>query len=670
MLLQKVSERPSLLDTISNTIDLDEAPQPSVVKSTLKRHQKQALYFMICREQGWGNHHKIPDIWEQMDNDSGRIYVNTITSMHGANMPRQIYGGIIADPMGLGKTLTMIALVASDLDSQTPMPVDDDLDQTVLPSIPATLVIVPPPLISAWEEQLSDHLTPGALSYSRYHGNEKSATRQTFHTDRLVLTTYHTVSAEWKQSAGSSDSTLFSVCWRRVVLDEAHFIRNGNSRMAQAICALHSQARWAVTGTPVQNRLGDLASLLKFIRAHPYTEPKQFDSDISQLWKSGKDEEAVKRLKRLASCMLLRRAKTTIELPPRTDLECPVHFDGEEKEAYSRLHQQAIVKIDEVLQSTHEASKSNTFVNVLQQIEALRLFCSLGLRYHTRHQPNDLSNNQDANWNQVAQSVFNTQRQMGSVACLQCSSNLDLTESLFDDSTQSRQEARFFKCLKFLCVECTRKNTSTVRCGHRPSCPVAPVSTDINAFEETDDLDLRGTGSSLQFPSKVKALVSDLQSLPPDTKCIVFSTWRLTLDVVEAALDQAGFPSLRFDGKLAQKDRQSVVNRFRNDKTVRVMLLTLSCGAVGLTLTVASRAYLLEPHWNPTLEEQALARIHRLGQTKEVTTVRLYVRDSFEESVREVQKSKQALANVLLSSHGDGQADTSLSVLEKLRSLL
>lgn len=65
--------------------------------------------------------------------------------MHGANMPRQIYGGIIADPMGLGKTLTMIALVASDLDSQTPMPVDDDLDQTVLPSIPATLVIVPPP---------------------------------------------------------------------------------------------------------------------------------------------------------------------------------------------------------------------------------------------------------------------------------------------------------------------------------------------------------------------------------------------------------------------------------------------------------------------------------------------------------------------------------------------
>ncbi|KAK6221399.1 hypothetical protein LQW54_001500 [Pestalotiopsis sp. IQ-011] len=73
LLLQKISERPSLLDTISNTIDLEEAPQPSVVKSKLKRHQKQALYFMICREQGWGNHHKIPDIWEQIDNDYGRM---------------------------------------------------------------------------------------------------------------------------------------------------------------------------------------------------------------------------------------------------------------------------------------------------------------------------------------------------------------------------------------------------------------------------------------------------------------------------------------------------------------------------------------------------------------------------------------------------------------------
>jgi SWI/SNF-related matrix-associated actin-dependent regulator of chromatin subfamily A3 len=101
----------------------------------------------------------------------------------------------------------------------------------------------------------------------------------------------------------------------------------------------------------------------------------------------------------------------------------------------------------------------------------------------------------------------------------------------------------------------------------------------------------------------------------------VFSTWRLSLDIVKTALDEASIPSIRFDGKVPQKDRQAVVERFRNDPSIRVMLLTISCGAVGygsintspictfqlastdihifdsLTLTAASRAYLMEPHW-------------------------------------------------------------------------
>ena len=62
---------------------------------------------------------------------------------------------------------------------------------------------------------------------------------------------------------------------------------------------------------------------------------------------------------------------------------------------------------------------------------------------------------------------------------------------------------------------------------------------------------------------------------------IVFSTWRLTLDLVEAGLNQSSIPSVRFDGKVAQKDRQDIVERFRHDPSVRVMLLTLSCGAAG-----------------------------------------------------------------------------------------
>jgi len=107
---------------------------------------------------------------------------------------------------------------------------------------------------------------------------------------------------------------------------------------------------------------------------------------------------------------------------------------------------------------------------------------------------------------------------------------------------------------------------------------------------------------SAGLPTKVAMLLDDLRKLSADVKwyadfiqrpgqidipretnrvSVVFSTWRMTLDIVEAGLKQALIPCLRFDGKVPQKDRQGVVERFRNDPSVRILLLTLSCGAVG-----------------------------------------------------------------------------------------
>ncbi|KAH0532809.1 hypothetical protein TsFJ059_001448 [Trichoderma semiorbis] len=169
------------------------------------------------------------------------------------------------------------------------------------------------------------------------------------------------------------------------------------------------------------------------------------------------------------------------------------------------------------------------------------------------------------------------------------------------------------------------------------------------------------------LPTKISMLISDLQKQPHDVKCVVFSSWRTTLEITEVGLKHACIPCLRFDGKVAQKDRHAVIERFREDPTIRVLLVTLSCGAVGLTLTEASRAYLMEPHWNPTLEDQALARIHRIGQTKEVNTIRFIVRDSFEERVVELQKSKTDLAEVIHRQNESNQPDGAQRPLEWLK---
>ncbi|KAK7413800.1 hypothetical protein QQX98_007293 [Neonectria punicea] len=486
--------------------------------------------------------------------------------------------------MGLGKTLTMIALAAADLNG------DDanmglDTGKGNKRYIPATLVVVPPPLLGTWEEQLSEHVIDRGLECRRHHGKARLTNIDELNGVNIVLTTYHTVSSEWNVGSDAAKSILFSSLWKRIILDEAHFIRNGNSRMANAICALDGVARWAVTGTPIQNRLSDLATLFRFIRAHPYTDPKCFDADISRLWKLGEDEEAVKRLKRLSACLLLRRAKATISLPPRRDMQCPVDFSREERAFYDEIRQKAIVSIDDALQRESGQARAGVYVNVLQQIESLRLICNLGLRYHAK-QANAAQTFQGINeWTSIAQQTFNVQREMGPVVCFQCSSALDLTESFLDNSSASQQKPQFSRCLKFICGDCSQKSANYKRsltCGHKPSCPIATVSTSNSILESSPYLlDPQAATSSICLPSKIEALVTDIKALPPGTKCIVFSTWRLTLDVVEEGLKQASVQSIRFDGKVPQKERQNVVDKFKTDPSIRIMLLTLSCGAVG-----------------------------------------------------------------------------------------
>ncbi|KAK8081356.1 SNF2 family N-terminal domain-containing protein [Apiospora saccharicola] len=678
--LSEVDQRPDLLSAISSNADLLETPQPAGITSTLKRHQKQALTFMLRRERGWGFNHsqRTADIWQIVDSTQTRQYLNVISGAFRLDEPEEFTGGIVADPMGLGKTLTMISLVATDLERGDCFQGSSGGSTDEKLQIPATLIIVPPPLLGTWEHELTTHVACGAMRGVRHHGKDRIKAVSELEGVHVVLTTYHTVSAESKTDDARLHSILFSVRWKRIILDEAHFIRNVKSRMAKGVCALEAKARWAVTGTPIQNRLSDFAALLQFIRVHPFDDTRRFDVDIANLWKTGEETQAIERLKLLSQFLLLRRPKDTIDLPARHDLNCPVEFTRDERTVYEKMRMQTITKMDEALNDDSGSYKPGSYMNVLQQIESLRLFCNLGLQFQSRHTQRGTSSPMSEtitpdNWSLRAQKTFQAQREIQTMVCRQCDSALEIAETLLDEDTP--QMAHFASCLRFACANCTNKlnrHNRSFQCGHQPSCPSHLVSLSGAALDDAPSLgDFSIDEASAGLSSKVQTLISDLKMRPTDEKCIVFSTWRLTLDMVQKGLDEAGISSVRFDGKVPQKDRQPIVERFKTDPTLRVMLLTLSCGAVGLTLTVANRAYLMEPHWNPTLEDQALARVHRLGQTKEVTTIRFYIRDSFEEKVMELQESKRSLAGVLLSPHDGGQSDDSnQSELQKLRALL
>ena len=306
--------------------------------------------------------------------------------------------------------------------------------------------------------------------------------------------------------------------------------------MAKGICALDAMCRWAVTGTPIQNRLRDFSALLKFLRVHPYSDRKMFESDIANLWKVGEVDEAVKRLKRLSHCILLRRPQNTVKLPSRRDLRCTVKFTPPERQLYDSIRNQVIRGIDEAnaeaAANSHSASNSAYYFNVLQQIEAMRMVCNLGLHYHSRSDVQKAFQSLPAmlwqDWSAQAQQVFDLHRNMDSLQCQFCELPLDSVERL-----QALDQPLFSRCFRFTCADCAQlagDHTRRCGCGSAFGCDIAPVSITVTAMEDgawsqgqsNDPIVLQNPFlATATLPTKIGTLVTQIRALPLGVKWYV-----------------------------------------------------------------------------------------------------------------------------------------------------
>jgi SWI/SNF-related matrix-associated actin-dependent regulator of chromatin subfamily A3 len=605
------------------------APQPRAIASTLHTHQRQALTFMIERENGWNLSGTQNDIWKSYIDAFGDMrYKNTVSGLTQAQPPENFQGGIIADEMGLGKTCTMLALIAAN-------PFQPGLYPCSSASVKGTLIVVPFPLLFVWEKQIQEHFRCDQVRHAIFYGRDRQQNANLQDYD-IVVTTYTTVALEWKNHKAplsqTSSSLLFSIFWHRIILDEAHVIRSKETICAKSIYALQAERRWCITGTPIQNRLIDIFSLLRFLRVRPYDDLQTFQEQILRPWKSKMDEAALKRLQSIMKAIAIRRTKSIISLPDRIEHTEEICFTDEERSIYATARMGVIEVLDNAM-CIDQSTSGSVYLNALQRINDLRYICNHGVSPPRRRENTNSMNSFDPVSCALIDERLETWAECMDTLCIHCGAELLEYE---EDNNQ------------LLVVPESGLNHLPSRtcksCPQRDRLSLSPSASNLASGFSTPPR----RRILMQPSSKIKALVGHIQQLPLDDKCVVFSYWTSSLDAVEEVLKQAQIRFCRYDGQLSRSKRSQVLKEFTNDASLRVFLVSITCGGQGLDLTAANQAYLLEPQWNPMLEEQAMARVHRIGQKKVVRLVRLLMKDTFEENIVRLQGRKRTLADLIV----------------------
>ena len=442
------------------------------------------------------------------------------------------FGGCLADDMGLGKTIQVLAL----LESRREVRRNDEQN-----SPPPALVVVPRSLVFHWQEEAA-RFAP-KLSILDHTGVTRLKPGEHFDNYDVVLTTYGTL----RSDAVHFKNQRFDYC----ILDEAQAIKNSTTLSAKAVRLLNADHRLAMSGTPVENHLGELWSLFEFLN------PGMLGS-ASIFANAGKnpDERTRTVLAKALRPFILRRTKGQVatELPEKTEQTIYCDLEGNDKKLYNELRDYYRARL------LKRAAGDGSGQFKIQVLEAL-----LRLRQAACH----------------------------------------------------------------------------------------PGLIDKKKVDEPS--------------AKVDTLLAQLdQVLEENHKVLVFSQFTSLLAIVRRRLDRQKIPYVYLDGRT--HDRQARVAQFQNDANVKLFLISLKAGGLGLNLHAAEYVYLLDPWWNPAVEAQAIDRAHRIGQTRQVFAYRLIARDTVEEKVVELQKSKRDLADAIITADNSVMRSLTRDDLELLLS--
>jgi SWI/SNF-related matrix-associated actin-dependent regulator of chromatin subfamily A3 len=422
------------------------------LKTPLLEHQKQALDFMMQRESG-----PIPpeyQLWLPEEIEGLPCYRHAVTQAISRVPHIETGGGILADEMGMGKTLSILALILRTLESahKWASDLDDDVNafhqaitKTKVNRSRATLIMASSDLmINEWFQEIDRHFhdrVSGWLKTIKYHGQDRETEIDKLRDADLIITTYHTLASDF---AGKKNP-LSEVDWYRIVLDEAHIIRRQATGLNRTISQIRAKSRWCLTGTPVQNRLEDIGALFAFLRVNPFHSLSMFRKYITIPFDEGgkRRDLAIRRFTRLMDSLCLRRTKDLLHLPDQRDTVRWIQLSSPERLQYEQTKKMMTRAIRNQVGMLEHKGALGMFQMQLQ----LRIICNHG----TFQQP--------FSWNRRKMHLLDEQEDMesalgseGEVTCSSCRQ----TMAAFGSGITFRHYTGV--CKHVLCLECIEES--------------------------------------------------------------------------------------------------------------------------------------------------------------------------------------------------------------------
>ena len=513
-------------------------------------------------------------------------------------------GGLLGDEMGMGKTIQAVSLIMSDYPAKQP-----------------TLVVVPPVALMQWQSEIKMY-TDGKLSVLIYHVSAnpkcKNMTVKDLKKFNVIMVSYAGLesmfrkeSKGWNRGDGivKEDSVLHAIKYHRLILDEAHSIKQRTTSVAKACFALKAEYKWCLSGTPVQNRIGEFFSLLRFLEVVPFScyfckqckcselhwaqdENKMclkckhsgfnhvsvFNQEILNPITQGEDPELRKaglaKLRLITDRIMLRRMKrdhtSSMELPPK-DVVIHNEFFGEIERDFSQsIMSNSTRKFDTYVS---QGVMLNNYANIFGLIMQMR----------------QVANHPDLILRKNAEGGQNV------LVCRLCD--------------EPAEEAIRSRCHHEFCRQCAKNyirafdgKESDAEC---PQCHI-PLVIDWDQPEiEQDEENVKKSSIINRIKmddwvssTKIETLIYELwqlRSTKTTAKSIVFSQFTSMLQLVQWRLQKSGFTTVLLDGSMSPSQRQKSIDYFMTNVDVEVFLVSLKAGGVALNLTEASKVFIVDP---------------------------------------------------------------------------